>query len=46
MIAPAMTTVSLLVSEHAPPQYATEAFTWSATAIVTGVGAGMPSRAR
>ena len=41
MIAPAMTTVSLLVSELAPPKYATEAFTWSATAIVTGLGAGM-----
>jgi len=41
MIAPAMTIVSLLVSEFAPPRYATEAFTWSATAIVTGLGAGM-----
>ena len=41
MIAPAMTVVSLLVSEFAPPKYATEAFTWSATAIVTGLGAGM-----
>jgi len=41
MIAPAMTTVSLLVSEIAPPKYATEAFTWSVTAIVTGLGAGM-----
>ena len=41
MIAPAMTIVSLLVAEIAPPQYATEAFTWSATAIVTGLGAGM-----
>ena len=41
MIAPAMTTVSLLVSELAPPKYATEAFTWSATAVVTGLGAGM-----
>ena len=41
MIAPAMTIVSLLVAEIAPPHYATEAFTWSATAIVTGLGAGM-----
>ena len=41
MIAPAMTVVSLLVSEIAPPKYATEAFTWSATAIVTGLGAGL-----
>lgn len=41
MIAPAMTVVAMLVSEFAPPRYATEAFTWSATAIVTGLGAGM-----
>jgi predicted MFS family arabinose efflux permease len=41
LIAPAMTTVSLLVSELAPPKYATEAFTWMTTAIVTGIGAGM-----
>jgi MFS family permease len=40
-IAPALTAVTLLVSTHAPRQYATEAFTWSATCIVTGVGAGM-----
>ena len=36
-----MTVVTLLVARVAPPRYATEAFTWSATAIVTGVGAGM-----
>lgn len=41
LIAPAMTVVTLLVARVAPPRYATEAFTWSATAIVTGVGAGM-----
>jgi predicted MFS family arabinose efflux permease len=41
LIAPAMTVVTLLVARIAPPRYATEAFTWSATAIVTGVGAGM-----
>jgi predicted MFS family arabinose efflux permease len=41
MIAPAMTAVSLSVSKRAPAQYATEAFTWLSTAIVTGVGAGM-----
>jgi MFS family permease len=39
-IAPTLTAVTLLVSGHAPPRYATEAFTWSATCIVTGVGAG------
>ncbi len=41
MIAPSMTGATLLVSRHAPSAYVTEAFTWSATAIVTGVGAGM-----
>lgn len=41
LIAPAMTMVSLLVAEIAPSKYATEAFTWSVTAIVTGIGAGM-----
>ena len=40
-IAPALTATTLLVSTHAPPRYATEAFTWSATCIVTGIGAGM-----
>lgn len=41
MIAPSMTGATLLVSRHAPPAYVTEAFTWSTTAIVIGVGAGM-----
>jgi MFS family permease len=40
-IAPPLTMVTLLVSANAPPRYATEAFTWSATCVVTGVGAGM-----
>jgi MFS family permease len=39
-IAPALTIVSLLVSTYAPARYATEAFTWSATCIVSGIGAG------
>jgi predicted MFS family arabinose efflux permease len=30
-----------VVSTAAPAKYATEAFTWSSTAIVTGIGAGM-----
>jgi len=41
MIAPSLTGVTLLVSRYAPSQYVTEAFTWSQTAIVTGVGCGM-----
>lgn len=40
-IAPSLTAVTLLVSANAPPRYATEAFTWAATCIVAGVGAGM-----
>lgn len=41
MIAPSMTGATLLVSRHAPHAYITEAFTWSSTAIITGVGVGM-----
>jgi MFS family permease len=41
MIAPSMTAVMTVVSTAAPAKYATEAFTWSSTAIVTGIGAGM-----
>jgi MFS family permease len=41
LIAPSMTGMMMIVSRHAPPAYATEAFTWSSTAIVTGLGAGM-----
>ena len=39
-IAPALTVVTLLISSYAPVRYATEAFTWSATCIVSGIGAG------
>ena len=41
MIAPAITALSLLVTQYAPARYATEAFTWMSTCIVGGVGAGM-----
>jgi MFS family permease len=40
-IAPALTAQTMLVSRLAPAKYATEAFTWSSTFIVTGLGAGM-----
>jgi predicted MFS family arabinose efflux permease len=40
-IAPALTVLSLLVTQHAPARYATEAFTWMSTCIVIGVGTGM-----
>jgi MFS family permease len=41
LIAPSLTAISMLVAKHAPARYATEAFTWSMTSIVTGIGAGM-----
>lgn len=40
-IAPAIACQSVLVSRMAPAKYATEAFTWSSTSIVAGLGAGM-----
>lgn len=40
-IAPAVACQSVLVSRLAPSRYATEAFTWSSTFIVSGLGAGM-----
>jgi MFS family permease len=39
-IAPSFVVVTMLVSTHAPARYATEAFTWSSTCIVAGIGAG------
>jgi MFS family permease len=40
-IAPAIAAQNLLVARMAPAKYATEAFTWSTTFIVCGLGAGM-----
>lgn len=40
-IAPSIAAQSLLVARMSPPRYATEAFTWSSTFIVSGIGAGM-----
>lgn len=40
-IAPALTAQTLLITQIAPMKYATEAFTWSSTFIVTGIGVGM-----
>ena len=39
-IAPSLTMVTLLVSSNTPSRYATEAFTWSSTCIVSGLGVG------
>jgi MFS family permease len=41
LIAPTLTAHAVLVSRLAPPKYATEAFTWSSTFIVSGIGTGM-----
>ena len=40
-ISPAFAAQTLMVSRLAPAKYATEAFTWAATFIVCGLGAGM-----
>ncbi|MDQ3026890.1 MAG: MFS transporter [Pseudomonadota bacterium] len=41
LIAPSIAAQSVLVSRIAPSHYATEAFTWSSTFIVSGLGTGM-----
>ena len=41
LIAPFIAAQSVLVARLAPSHYATEAFTWSSTAIVSGLGTGM-----
>jgi len=41
VMAPALIIQSMLVAKIAPPQYATEAFTWSTSCLLTGVGLGL-----
>ena len=41
LIAPSVAAQSVLVARLAPAHYATEAFTWSSTFIVSGLGTGM-----
>jgi MFS family permease len=41
LIAPSLAAQSVLVSRFAPSKYATEAFTWSSTFIVSGIGLGI-----
>lgn len=41
VMAPALIIQSMLVARAAPPQYATEAFTWSTSCLLTGVGLGL-----
>ncbi len=40
-VAPALTSLTLLTTRRAPALYATEAMTWSATFIISGLGAGI-----
>ncbi|MDR2173215.1 MAG: MFS transporter [Burkholderiales bacterium] len=41
LVAPALTALTLLISRYTPERYTAEAFTWSSTSIVSGIGAGM-----
>lgn len=41
VMAPALIIQSMLVVKTAPAQYTTEAFTWSTTCLLTGVGLGL-----
>jgi MFS family permease len=41
VMAPALIMQSMLVARTAPPQYSTEAFTWSASCLLSGVGVGL-----
>jgi MFS family permease len=40
-MAPALIMQSMLVAKNTRPQHSTEAFTWSTTALLTGVGLGL-----
>jgi MFS family permease len=41
VMAPALTIQAMLVAKTASPQHSTEAFTWSATGLLAGVGIGL-----
>lgn len=41
VMAPALIIQSMLVAKTARPEHSTEAFTWSATALLSGVGVGL-----
>ena len=43
VMAPTLTIQSMLVARIASPEHATEAFTWSSTGLLAGVGIGMAS---
>jgi MFS family permease len=41
VMAPALIIQSMLVAKTAPPEHSTEAFTWSTSALLSGVGIGL-----
>lgn len=41
VMAPALTIQSMLIARTAPPEHSTEAFTWSATALIAGIALGI-----
>jgi Arabinose efflux permease len=41
MVAPSLTVLTVMVTDYAPERYTAEAFTWSSTCVVSGIGAGM-----
>ncbi len=41
IMAPALIMQAMLVAKTAPPEYSTEAFTWSTSALLSGVGIGL-----
>jgi MFS family permease len=41
VMAPALTIQAMLVAKSASPEHSTEAFTWSATGLLAGVGVGL-----
>jgi MFS family permease len=41
VMAPALIIQSMLVAKTAPPEHSTEAFTWSTSALLSGVGLGL-----
>ncbi|MGH8742479.1 MAG: hypothetical protein ACREUN_16275, partial [Burkholderiales bacterium] len=41
VMAPALIIQSMLVAKTAPARYATEAFTWSTSCLLTGIGLGL-----
>lgn len=40
-MSPALIVQSMLVAKHSRPEHSTEAFTWSATGLLAGIGAGL-----